>query len=384
MDFGIFYEIQVNSPLKNRHREYEVFHQVLDQVVLAEEMGFTYFWTVEHHFQPGFSHSSAPEVLYGAVSQRTKKIRIGHAVVLLPFPYNHPVRVAERIATLDILSHGRVEVGTGRSATVQELGGFGIPPEETRARWEEALRILLTIWTSPDGTFSYKGRYFDIPERTVVPMPIQKPHPPLWMAASNDASHEIAGRMGLGLLTLVVATPPDEVAKRIALYDNAVARAEPIGPVVNNKKSVFYMAHCAKTDAQARANAERSFLSYVAVAGRNAARLKLQTEGKLDAPTRPGFDPNEPVDTSMFTMDFMLENRTAICGSPDTCIRQIEDITRYVKVDQLMLMHQFWAMSHEQTMKSIELFGKYVIPHFAAKDREVQRGAGRYVASAGS
>ena len=109
MDFGIFYEIQVASPLKHREREYEVFHQVLAQVELAEEVGFDSFWTVEHHFQPGFAHSSAPEVLYGAISQRTSKMRIGHGVVLLPFPYNHPVRVAERVATLDILSHGRVE-----------------------------------------------------------------------------------------------------------------------------------------------------------------------------------------------------------------------------------------------------------------------------------
>ena len=165
MDFGIFYEIQVNSPLKHREREAEVFHQVLDQVVAAEEAGFNNFWSVEHHFQPGFSHSSAPEVLYGALSQRTSRIRIGHAVVLLPFPYNHPVRVAERIATLDILSKGRVEVGTGRSGTIQELGGFGIPPEETRPRWEEALRLLVNIWTSKEGTFSWKGKYFDIPER---------------------------------------------------------------------------------------------------------------------------------------------------------------------------------------------------------------------------
>src|SRR5207247_10283671 len=139
MDFGIFYEIQVASPLKNRHREYEVFHQVLAQVELAEEVGFDSFWTVEHHFQPGFSHSSAPEVLYGAISQRTSQIRIGHGVVLLPFPYNHPVRVAERIAVLDLVSNGRVNFGTGCSATDIERGGFGIPPEEPRARWDEAL-----------------------------------------------------------------------------------------------------------------------------------------------------------------------------------------------------------------------------------------------------
>ena len=366
MKFDLFYEIQVDSPLKNRDRERAVFDQVLDQVVLGEKAGFSTFWTVEHHFQPGFAHSSAPEVLYGAVSQRTTKIRIGHAVVLLPFPYNHPVRIAERVATLDILSHGRVEVGTGRSATVQELGGFGIPAEETRARWEESLRVLLEIWNSEDGTFSYKGQYFDIPERTVVPMPIQEPHPPLWMASSNDTSHEIAGRMGLGLLTLVVATPPDEVAQRIEIYDNAAKQPEPISPVAtNNRKAVFYMAHCAETDEQARANAERSYLSYVAIAGRNAARLKQQTAGQKDAPVRPGVE--DDVDTSMFTMDYMMDNYTAICGSPDTCIRQIEEITKSVKVDQMMLMQQFWAMPHEQTMRSIELFGKHIIPHFEKK-----------------
>ena len=372
VDFGIFYEIQVDSPLKHREREYQAFHNVLEQVPFAEKNGFGYFWSVEHHYQPGFAHCSAPEVLYGAISQLTTTMRIGHAVVLLPFPYNHPVRVAERVATLDILSKGRVELGMGRSATVQELGGFGIPAEETRARFDEALKILLTIWTSADGTFSHKGRYFDIPERTVVPMPVQLPHPRLWMP-STDAS--IPGRLGIGYLGLVVATPPEEVAKRIDDYDEAAKHPEPVGPLTNNKKAVFYMAHCAETNATARSNAERSFLSYVAIAGQNAARLKAATSGIVDAPTRPGFaiDPAaKSVDTSMFTMDWMIENRTAICGDPDTCIRQIEDILTVVKVDQLMLMKQFWAMSHEQTMKSIELFGRHVIPHFSKQGVKVQ------------
>lgn len=368
VDFGIFYEIQVNSPLKHRDREYKVFHEVLEQVPFAEKMGFSYFWTVEHHFQPGFAHSSAPEVLYGAISQITKTIRIGHGVVLLPYKYNHPVRVAERVATLDILSKGRVEVGTGRSSTVQELGGFGIPPEETRSQWQEALEVIHKIWTSADGTFSHKGQYFDIPERTCVPMPIQKPYPPFWLASGNDASTEMAAQLGLGLLALVVAEPPDQVAKRIDLYDQAAKNPAPIGPRLNHKKAVFYMAHCAETDAQARANAERSYSSYVSIAGQNAARMKLMAAGVPDAPTRPGF---ADLDTSEFNMDYLMSNRTAICGNPDTCIRQIEDILSYVKVDQLMLMKQFWAMSHEQTMKSIELFGKHVIPHFAKQGVQV-------------
>jgi len=278
MDFGIFYEIQVNSPLKHREREAEVFHQVLDQVVAAEEAGFNNFWSVEHHFQPGFSHSSAPEVLYGALSQRTSRIRIGHAVVLLPFPYNHPVRVAERIATLDILSKGRVEVGTGRSGTIQELGGFGIPPEETRPRWEEALRLLVNIWTSKEGTFSWKGKYFDIPERSIVPLPVQKPHPPLWLACSNEETHKIAGRMGLGLLTLVVMVGPEEVARRINLYRDALKEVKPVGSFVNNRTAVFYMVHCADTDKEARENAEATVFLESALFRRYTAKLQFELD----------------------------------------------------------------------------------------------------------
>ena len=178
-----------------------------------------------------------------------------------------------------------------------------------------------------------------------MPLPYQQPHPRLWMP-STDAS--IPGRLGIGYLGLVVATPPDEVQKRIEEYDNAAKNPTPVSSVINNKKAVFYMAHCAETTAQAKAQAERSYTSYVAIAGQNAARLKQQTAGIADAPSRPGFVASDPlaksVDTSMFTLDWMMENRTAICGDPDTCIRQIEDILAVVKVDQLMLMKQFWAM----------------------------------------
>ena len=160
MKFGMFYEIQVPKPW-TADTEFDTYQQVLDQVQLADELGYDSFWTVEHHFFEEFSHCSAPEVLYGAVSQRTKNIRIGHGVVLLPFPYNHPIRVAERIAVLDLLSNGRMEVGTGRSTTEIEMGGFGIPPSETRARWDEALHMLPKIWTNE--TFSWEGEYFKIP-----------------------------------------------------------------------------------------------------------------------------------------------------------------------------------------------------------------------------
>jgi luciferase family oxidoreductase group 1 len=369
MDFGVFYEIQVASPLKHRQREYEAFHQVLAQVELAEEMGFKSFWTVEHHFQPGFSHCSAPEVLYGAVSQRTKKIRIGHGVVLLPFPYNHPVRVAERIATLDILSHGRVEVGTGRSATVQELGGFGIPPSETRARWEEALDIITTIWKSKDGTFAYKGRYFDIPERTVVPMPIQKPHPPLWVAATSPETHELAGKKGLGLLSLTVLVNPEELGRRVRIYREALKAAQPVGAAVNSRAAAFAMVHCAETDQEARAEAERAFISYTNTTLQFIGPvIEAMRAGKKLADVPQGYEymikQYEGIDLSKLDLDFMIDNGMCVVGSPETCIKQIKYLQEAAQLDTFLAMMQYWSIPHEKTMKALRLFGEQVMPYF--------------------
>jgi len=385
MDFGIFYEIQVNSPLKHREREYQAFHDVLKQVETAEQVGFTHFWTVEHHFQVGFAHSSAPEVLYGAISQRTSKIRIGHAVVLLPFPYNHPVRVAERVATLDILSNGRVEVGTGRSATQIELGGFGIPYKETRGRWEDALDIITTIWKSSDGTFSYKGKYFDIPERTVVPMPIQKPHPPLWVACTGEDTHELAGRLGLGLLSFTLLVSPEKLGQRVHAYRTAIKSAKPYGAFVNNRAGAFAMTHVADTDKQARDEAERAFMSYVNTTLRvNSAVIEAKKTGidpKEDAralvPDLPA--QYEGLDPSKVTIDSLIDRGMCICGSPDTVVKQLEQLQKAAQLDQFLAMMQFWSIPHEKTMHAIELFGKYVIPHFRQSvtpgESAVARGA---------
>ena len=368
MDVGIFNEIQVASPLKHREREAQAFYDVIDQAVAAEQAGFDSVWSVEHHFQPGFSHSSAPEVLFGALSQRTSVMRIGHGVVLLPTPYNHPVRVAERVATLDILSRGRVEMGTGRSITPQELGGFGIPHTETRARWEESLDIISTIWKSPDGTFSYKGKYFDIPERTVVPMPIQKPHPPMWVACTSVDTHTVAGEKGLGVLSFTLLVRPEEVGRRIAMYRAAAQNAKPHGAFVNNKAAAFSLTHCADTDEAAVAEAESSFMSYVATTLQSttpvleARRKGISLEESL-ADKKP-VEEYEGVRTNKVDMQFLIDNGMCIVGNPDTCIRQLERIQKEANLDLFLAMMQFWGIPHQKTMHAIELFGKYVIPHF--------------------
>jgi hypothetical protein len=217
--FGLIYEIPVPRPWHDRSA-YTAFQDTLEQVMLADRLGFHSVWTVEHHFLDEYSFSSAPGVFYGALAAKTENIRIGHGVRLLPFPYNHPVRAAEAAATVDILSGGRLEFGTGRSGTRVELEGFGIDPNDTRPMWEEALEVVVGCWTQEQ--FSFDGDYFHLPPRGVVPRPMQQPHPPLWGALSSSDSHELIGEKGIGLLSFSVAAPPESLVKRFNRYRDGI------------------------------------------------------------------------------------------------------------------------------------------------------------------
>ena len=248
MKFGLMYEIQIPEPHYDGI-EQERYKQVMAQVELADEVGFQYFWTVEHHFLREFSHCSAPEVLYGALSQRTKRIRIGHAVALLPGQYNHPVRVAERAAVLDIVSDGRMDLGTGRSTTLIEMDGFQVDPEETRAQWEEAVAMIPRMWT--EDPFTHEGRFYRIPPRSVIPKPVQKPHPPLWVACSQPDSFRAAGEMGLGALCFNLGGYA-QMAERVALYRQGITHAKPVGSFINNQIAALCVTNCADTDEEAQ------------------------------------------------------------------------------------------------------------------------------------
>src|ERR1700691_4100788 len=198
MKIGLLYEMETPRPW-HALSEYNTYWEALAQIELADHLGFDHVWEVEHHFLEEYSHSSAPEVFFGAVSQRTKNIRISHGVRLLPFNFNHPIKVAEQAAVLDILSNGRVDIGTGRSTTAQELDGFGVNYDRTREEVRESLSIIVKAWT--DEILEFDGKLLKIPPRRVVPKPIQKPHPPMWMACVAPDSYEMAGDRGLGVLS---------------------------------------------------------------------------------------------------------------------------------------------------------------------------------------
>jgi alkanesulfonate monooxygenase SsuD/methylene tetrahydromethanopterin reductase-like flavin-dependent oxidoreductase (luciferase family) len=359
-EFGLFYEIPVPRPWHERS-EYNAYHDVIAQAVRGDELGFSHFWTVEHHFLSEFSHCSAPEVLYGAVAAKTKRIKIGHGVRLLPFPYNHPVRVAEMAGALDIICDGRLEFGTGRSSTRDELEGFGIDPLQTRDLWQEALEMVVGAWTSD--VFEWNGKFFKVPPRRVHPKPIQKPHPPIWMATSSPAGHEVAGRAGVGLLSFTIGVPPSELEYRIGLYKNGLKEAKPAGKFVNPRAATFTMVHCAETNAEARKNAEQSVLWYFRRSIELISSLPAWQEGR-ELGSYDYLRALKDLNLEGVNYDMLDEMDAVIVGDPARCI---EKARKYFATgcDQILCLMQPHAIAPDKVMRSIELFGEHVIPAFA-------------------
>jgi alkanesulfonate monooxygenase SsuD/methylene tetrahydromethanopterin reductase-like flavin-dependent oxidoreductase (luciferase family) len=220
MKFGITFQLQTPRPMDAESwgpdAEATIFSQALEQIELADKLGFDYVFFNEHHFLEECCHSSAPELILAAAAARTKNIRLGHGIVQMPPAINHPARVAERISSLDILSNGRVEFGTGEGATTAELGGFLVDHKDKKGAWEEATRECLRMMTTVPYP-GYEGRYFSMPERNVIPKPRQKPHPPVWVAASRRETMMAAARLGIGAIGFGFDSP-DEIEERVLRY----------------------------------------------------------------------------------------------------------------------------------------------------------------------
>ena len=355
MKFGLMYEIQIPEP-HYPGIELERYNQVLAQVDLADEVGFDYFWTVEHHFLKEFSHCSAPEVLYGAISQRTKRIRIGHAVALLPSQYNHPVRVAERAAVLDILSNGRMDLGTGRSTTLIEMDGFEVNPEETKAQWEEAISIIPRMWT--EDPFSHEGRFFNIPPRSVIPKPVQSPHPPLWVACSQPDSFRAAGEMGLGVLCFNLGGH-EQLVERVGVYREGLKHAHPVGSFVNDQVAALCVTHCGEDDEEARRIGGPEGAWFVQYAEHFYALWqgrKVPDSYKFAVGAVPQERQNKTVEDHLASGAFAM-------GNPDTIIKVLKKYQE-AGVDQILCFMQMGNLAHTRIMESIKLFGRHVIPYF--------------------
>src|SRR5439155_19321207 len=231
MILDIFCELERAAPWA-RENERELILQSLEQARLADELGYGCWWSVEHHGAGPFSLSSTPELFNTLVAQGTRRIRIGHSGVLAPVQINHPIRVAERAAFLDIVSDGRLEMGLARSSGC-EWDAFGVDGPKSRAQMGELLRMLPKMWNSE--TFSWESEFVSIPERNVVPKPLQRPHPPLWQTCTSPEAFEMAGSLGVGALGTVLLSPIENLRTLRASYDSGLAACtDPAGDFVND------------------------------------------------------------------------------------------------------------------------------------------------------
>ncbi len=366
MKFAMFYEIPVPRPWddESEHRAYKA---VIEEAVFGEEMGFDSFWTVEHHFLEEYSHCSNPEVLYGAIAARTSRMRLGYGVRLTPKPYNHPVRSAESAAVLDLISDGRVEFGTGRSSTRAELEGFGIHPSETREMWQEAVGHIVGCWTNDEYEFS--GKHWSMPKRRVLPKPLQKPHPPIWGATGSLETHRMVGKLGLGLLSFAVGTPPAELKKRIDVYREGIAECtEPLGAFVNNQAASFTMVNVAPTTEQSHAIARESFEWYpkhgARIIGSVAQWLEEEKAelGSFEYLEKTARNVEAGL-TDLLTLDYLVETNACVAGNPDQAIEMFKAYEA-TGCDVVFCLMNPYSIAHEDVMQTIELMGKHVMPAF--------------------
>src|SRR5580704_1866547 len=257
MKLDLLYEIDAPKPWDKPHpygqreAEQRAYREAIEQIKLGDSLGFNTIWAVEHHFREGRSHCPAPETLLGALSQITEQIRLGFGVTLTPFGFTPPQRIAEKVATVDILSNGRVEWGTGRS-TPMEQTAFGVDREQSKDQAREAIEAIVQMWESE--YFEFHGKYLDFPRRMVTPKPVQDPHPPAWMAATSAGSSAVAGQLGLGLLSFAIMQPIQKMAKQIEQYREAAKTPTPITRVTTNKVAAYTLVHCAESMAQCEAN----------------------------------------------------------------------------------------------------------------------------------
>ena len=357
MKFDLLYELQTPKPHDERS-EWRCYKEALEQIELADRLGFDTVWAVEHHFLTEFAHSSAPEVFLTAAAARTQRIRIGHGVVLLPSKFNHPIRVAERVSTLDLLSGGRVELGLGEAQGPVELHPFGRRVRDKRDVWEEAVRALIPCFTQD--SVEFHGQFFDFPARNVIPKPYQKPHPPLWVACSNIATIASAGQWGMGALGFQFVSPEAARVWVNDYYVNLTRRLAKLADYPSNPNVAMVSAFmCAPTDeeAQEKASGWTFFVFCLSHYGRHGmAEPGKGNMWKLYEEWRQTPKAQETL-------------RAGLIGSPETIRRRLREFAA-ARVDQVILLNQTGRTPHEDICASLELFAREVIPEFHAREED--------------
>ena len=365
MKFGLAFELSVPRPW-TRESEKQVYDRALEQVKLADELGFEYVWAVEHHFLEEYAHCSSPELFLTACAMVTKTIRLGHGIVVCVPEYSSPIRIAERTATLDILSGGRLEVGTGRSATWTELAGFRADPDLTKKTWDEYVHVIPKMWTQE--RFSYQGQFFSMPQRAILPKPYQKPHPPMWVAVSSPGTEIDAAERGLGSLGISFA-PMAQQEKVLNSYRRVIKNCEPVGAFVNEKVATVNFLFCHEDGKEAwriGSGITRQFMPL--------ATQFVHTPEAL--PTKPG--------ASLGLLAALRQQAASTGdGAPEGIAigdphRIIGELRKWesMGVDIVnFMLNVVETVPQEQVLASLRLFAREVMPKFQSKSATTVKAA---------
>jgi alkanesulfonate monooxygenase SsuD/methylene tetrahydromethanopterin reductase-like flavin-dependent oxidoreductase (luciferase family) len=379
MRFGIFYEHQNPRPWEGERDEHKLFKDALDQIEIADRVGFDYVWEVEHHFLEEYSHSSAPEVFLAAASQRTENIRLGHGIVQLPPAVNHPARIAERVATLDLVSDGRLDFGTGESSSAPELGGFLVDRARKRDMWEDAIDAITRMFVE-EPFAGWDSEFVRMPPRNVVPKPLQRPHPPLWVACSRRETIHYAARNGIGALSFSFVEPEDAGSWVKEYYDLIQSdECMPAGFAINPNVTVVLPMMCHEDEQEAinRGIDGAHFFGYSLAHyyGMGVQRPGVTNiwEEFLENREAKGFSREIILaDDAPLGVKLMQHGLGSLRGAIGTPAQIAQLVRRYeaVGVDQVVFCLQAGANKHEHICEALELFGSEVIPAFAEEREE--------------
>jgi alkanesulfonate monooxygenase SsuD/methylene tetrahydromethanopterin reductase-like flavin-dependent oxidoreductase (luciferase family) len=372
MKFGIFYELQLPKPWSGDD-EHQLVQDALAQVELADRLGIDYAWAVEHHFLEEYSHCSASDVFLAAAAARTRRIRLGHGIRQVIPNYNHPARTAEAVAMLDLVSNGRAELGIGEGATRLELGGFNIPAKEKRAMSLEAAEQIanMMVMTPYPG---FEGRFFRMPCRNVIPKPLQKPHPPMWMACTNRDTIKIAASLGLGALAFSFLDEAEARTWSRTYYDIIKSDAcVPLGHSVNANIAMVsaFSLHEDREEAARRGQAGFEFFRYAISA--------LVTNDTVPGRSRLWDEFQSARSSGAIAATYEGTEGLAGAFQASPGIGTPAEFRTHVRayqaagVDQIILLQQAGRNSHADICASLELFARDVLPEFKNSAAERDR-----------
>jgi alkanesulfonate monooxygenase SsuD/methylene tetrahydromethanopterin reductase-like flavin-dependent oxidoreductase (luciferase family) len=343
MEFGLFTEF--SCPLGMSHTT--AFDEAMAEMTHAEAVGLDAVWLAEIHFQHDRSVLASPYVIASAIAARTRRVKIGLAVSVLPL--THPLHLAEDAATVDQLSHGRLDFGVGRSGLPAHYQGFGIPYAESRDRFFETLDIVKKAWT--EERFSHEGKYFQFRDVCVMPKPHQKPHPPIRVAATTDETYSMVGRMGLPIFLAVRTTPIADLERCIGRYHEAWRAA---GHPGRGTVALIVPVYVAETARAAREEPEASMMYFMRSIGEALANSAGSTN-------------RSPTGERLLRISYdEVLREFAVYGTPEAVTDRLIELREALGYSSLSVwMNSGGGVPHDRVMRSLRLFAERVMPRLA-------------------